>query len=142
VQQLKKAARRQRARGMTLIEIMVVITILGLIMAAVGVSVIPRLNEARQRRARMDFHALRNALTVYYAKKGRFPDTATGLRGLVDNRILEALPKDPWGNEYVYVIEGSKPRITSYGGDGTAGGEDIDADLCSCDPDPEAGTGT
>ncbi|WP_395857827.1 type II secretion system major pseudopilin GspG [Cystobacter fuscus] len=139
---MRKGARRHRARGMTLIEIMVVITILGLIMAAVGVAVIPQLDQARQRRARMDFHALRDALKVYYAKKGRFPDTATGLRELVDHHILETLPKDPWGNEYIYMKEGGKPRITTYGGDGTAGGEGSDADLCSCDPEPEGGTGS
>jgi general secretion pathway protein G len=139
---MKKGARRRRARGMTLIEIMVVITILGLIMAAVGVSVLSQLDQAKLRRTRMDFHSLRSALKVYYAKKGRFPDTATGLRGLVDHQILEALPKDPWGNEYVYVNEGGKPRITSYGGDGMAGGDGNDADLCSCDPEPEAGTGS
>ncbi|WP_043427715.1 type II secretion system major pseudopilin GspG [Cystobacter fuscus] len=139
---MKKGARHHRARGMTLIEIMVVITILGLIMAAVGVSVLTQLDQAKQRRARMDFHALGNALKVYYAKKGRFPDTASGLRGLVDNRILEGLPKDPWGNEYVYVNEGGKPRITSYGGDGVSGGDANDADLCSCDPEPEGGTGS
>ena len=137
---MKKGARCHRARGMTLIEIMVVITILGLIMAAVGVSVLSQLDQAKQRRARMDFHALRNALTVYYAKKGHFPNTATGLRELVDHRLLDALPKDPWGNEYVYVNEGGKPRITSYGGDGVSGGDANDADLCSCDPEPHEGS--
>jgi general secretion pathway protein G len=128
-----KQQRRRRQRGMTLIEIMVVITILGLIMAAVGVAVIPKLDEARQSTAKMDIGAIHNALKLYYAKKGRYPDTATGLRALVETQALEHLPKDPWGNEYVYLNEGGKPVITSYGGDGMQGGEGVDADISSRD---------
>jgi general secretion pathway protein G len=124
---------RRRQRGMTLIEIMVVITIIGLIMAAVGVAVIPMLDEAKQNRARMDIGAIHNGLKVYYAKKGRFPDTATGLQALVEARTLEQLPKDPWGNAYVYMNEGGKPLVTSYGGDGVSGGEGVDADISSRD---------
>ena len=124
---------RRRQRGMTLIEIMVVITIIGLIMAAVGVSVIPMLDEARQKRARMDLGAIHNGLKIYYAKKGRFPDTAIGLRALVEAQTLEHLPKDPWGNAYVYMNEGGKPLVTTYGGDGVSGGEGVDADISSRD---------
>jgi general secretion pathway protein G len=118
---------------MTLIEIMVVITILGLIMAAVGVAVIPKLDEAKQSTAKMDIGNIHNALKLYYAKKGRYPDTGTGLRALVETQALETMPKDPWGNEYVYMNEGGKPLVTSYGGDGAPGGEGIDADISSHD---------
>ncbi|HEY0092876.1 MAG TPA: type II secretion system protein GspG [Archangium sp.] len=129
---------RRRQRGMTLIEIMVVITILGLIMAAVGVAVIPMLDEAKQKRARMDLGAIHNGLKVYYAKKGRFPDTASGLQALVEAQTLEHLPKDPWGNAYVYRNEGGKPLVTTYGGDGASGGEGVDADISSRDLEAEA----
>ncbi len=128
---------RRRQRGMTLIEIMVVITILGLIMAAVGVAVIPKLDEARRDTARMDIGSIHNALKLYYAKKGRFPDTATGLRALVDTQNLDKLPTDPWGHEYAYMNEGGKPIITSYGADGVAGGEGTDADISSRDLEKE-----
>ena len=99
----KTKQQRRRQRGMTLIEIMVVITILGLIMAAVGVAVIPKLDEARRDTARMDIGSIHNALKLYYAKKGRFPDTASGLRALVETQNLEKMPTDPWGREYVYM---------------------------------------
>jgi general secretion pathway protein G len=118
---------------MTLIEIMVVITILGLIMAAVGVAVIPRLDEAKKDTARMDIGNIHNALKLYYAKKGHYPDTASGLRALVETQALETMPKDPWGNEYVYMYESGKPVVTTYGGDGAPGGEGIDADISSRD---------
>ena len=128
----KKNPQRRR-RGMTLIEIMVVITILGLIAAAVGVAVIPKLDEARQDRARLDIASIQNAMKLYYTKKGKYTDTATGLRALVETQNLDKLPVDPWGNEYTYMNEGGKPVITSYGADGVAGGEGPDADITSRD---------
>jgi general secretion pathway protein G len=129
----KTKQQRRRQRGMTLIEIMVVITILGLIMAAVGVAVIPKLDEAKQDTARLDIANIQQAMKLYYTKKGKFPDTATGLRALVETQNLERIPTDPWGNEYVYMNEGGKPVIISYGADGTQGGEGPDADISSRD---------
>lgn len=131
-QQTKKQQRR-RNRGMTLIEIMVVITILGLIAAAVGVAVIPKLEEAKRDTARLDINSIQNALKLYYTKAGKYPDTATGLKALVDTQNLDKLPVDPWGNEYVYMNESGKPVIVSYGADGTVGGEGSDQDISSKD---------
>lgn len=128
-----KKQQRRRNRGMTLIEIMVVITILGLIAAAVGVAVIPKLEEAKRDTARLDINSLQNALKLYYTKQGKYPDTATGLKALVDTQNLDKMPVDPWGNEYIYMNEGGKPVIMSYGADGTAGGEGSDADVSSKD---------
>jgi len=129
---LRRWARRQQ-RGMTLIEIIVVITILGLIAAAVGIAVVPQLDKAKQDRARLDIGNIQSALKIYYAKKGTYPDTGTGLRGLVDTGALESIPKDPWDHEYIYLNEGGKPVITSYGRDGSQGGEGPDADISSKD---------
>ncbi|MDY7225442.1 type II secretion system protein GspG [Hyalangium rubrum] len=128
-----KKQQRRHNRGMTLIEIMVVITILGLIAAAVGVAVIPQLNQARVDRAHLDIKNIQNALKLYYTKKGNYPDTATGLRGLVEMQALEQIPRDPWNNEYVYLNEGGKPVVSSYGADGTSGGGD---DISSKDSAP------
>jgi general secretion pathway protein G len=126
-----KKQQQRRRRGMTLIEIMVVITILGLIAAAVGVAVIPQLNQAKRDRAELDIKSIQNALKLYYTKKGNYPDTGTGLKGLVDMQALDQVPRDPWNNEYVYMNEGGKPVIISYGADGTSGGEGQDADISS-----------
>ena len=127
-------SRRRRARrGMTLIEIIVVITILSLLMAAVGIAVIPQLDQAKVDRARLDIANISNALKTYYAKKGSYPDTGGGLKAVVDAQILEKMPVDPWDHEYVYVNEGGKPVVISYGKDGSPGGTDSDADISSKD---------
>ncbi|MCP3058835.1 type II secretion system protein GspG [Myxococcus sp. K38C18041901] len=127
----KSRQHRRHRRGMTLIEIMVVITILGLIAAAVGVAVMPMLGEAKEDRASLDIKNIETALKLHYTKTGRFPDTSTGLGALVESRVLEQLPKDPWQNDYVYLNEGGRPVVLSYGADGTAGGEDENADIAS-----------
>jgi general secretion pathway protein G len=124
---------RRRQRGMTLIEIMVVITILGLIAAAVGVSVMGQFDTAKRQRAELDFKSLGNALQLYRVKTGHLPSTADGLKALVDARMLTDAPRDPWGQDYVYTLEGGTPVIVSYGADGTPGGDGNDADLSSRD---------
>lgn len=130
--QPRRRTRRSRlARGMTLIEIMVVITILGLIAAAVGIAVVPQLQQARIDRAKLDIQNIQGGMKLYYTRNGKYPDTATGLNALVQARMLEELPKDPWGNDYVYLNENGKPVVTSYGADGTQGGEDENADISS-----------
>ena len=123
--------RKNKSRGMTLIEIIVVITILSLLMAAVGVAVIPQLEQAKVDRAKMDIGNIQNALKTYYAKKGNYPDTGLGLKALVDAQILERAPLDPWDTEYVYMKEGSTPVIISYGKDKAPGGTETDADISS-----------
>jgi len=123
--------RKNRRHGMTLIEIIVVITILSLLMAAVGVAVIPQLEQAKVDRAKMDIGNIQNALKTYYAKKGNYPDTGVGLKALVDSQILERQPLDPWDTEYVYMKEGSTPVIISYGKDKAPGGTETDADISS-----------
>jgi general secretion pathway protein G len=133
MERTKQQQGRRRQRGMTLIEIMVVITILGLIAAAVGVAVIPQLNQAKVDRAKLDIQNIQGALKLYYTRKGNYPDTGMGLKGLVDIQALDQVPKDPWNNDYVYLNEGGKPVIISYGADGTAGGEGQDADISSRD---------
>ena len=125
--------RRRSARGMTLIEIIVVITILSLLMAAVGVAVIPQLEAAKVDTAKLDIQNINMALKTYYAKKGNYPDTGAGLKALVEQQILDKQPVDPWQHDYVYVLEAGKPVIISYGKDGAPGGTDADADISSKD---------
>lgn len=125
--------RAQRRRGMTLIEIMVVVTIIGVMTAGVGIAVMNSLHSAKVSQARADFKTIENGLKLYQTKRGKLPDTATGLKALVDQGILDKQPQDPWGNDYVYMNEAGKAVITSYGADGGPGGEGNDRDISNKD---------
>lgn len=123
--------KRRRSRGMTLIEIVVVITILGLLMGAIVVAVIPTLNKAKQDKARLDIGALMQGLDLCKARTGKYPDTGAGLQELVTKQCIKELQKDPWEHDYVYLNEGGKPVVMSYGEDGQAGGTDLNEDISS-----------
>jgi general secretion pathway protein G len=125
----RKLKGRRAPRGMTLIEIMVVLVILGLIASAVVIAVFPQLQRARVDRTTLDIGNIDSALKLYNARKGKFPDTTTGLKALVDLEILDKMPKDAWGNDYVYTLENGRPTITSYGADGAPGGDGPNADI-------------
>lgn len=120
-------------RGMTLIEIMVVITILGLIAAAVAVNVVNNLSEARIKQAKTDLHTIENCLDLYKVDKGRYPTSEEGLQAIVTAGKCKAGLKDPWGHEYIYLYPGQAHPdsfdIKSYGADGQPGGDGDNADI-------------
>src|SRR5687768_15808946 len=103
--------------GMTLIEIMIVIAILGLLAGIIGVAVINQLEEARRGAALTQIKAFESALQLYNRDCGKYPGTAQGLNVLVQNPGTcprwkpgylagEAIPADPWGNVYEYFHPG------------------------------------
>lgn len=135
-----------RARGFTLIEIMVVIVILGVLAALVVPKVMSRPDEARMAAARQDIAAIQQALKLYRLDNMRYPTTEQGLQALVSKPTiapipenwsargyLERLPKDPWGAPYQYLQPGlhGEIDIISLGADGAPGGEGSDADIGS-----------
>jgi general secretion pathway protein G len=114
------SARREGARGMTLIEIMIVVFILGLIATVVAVNVGGVSEDAKIKAAQLDIRGFENALDVYMLRKGGYPNTSEGLGVLYSEGILKgSLKKDPWGRDYVYVFPGQRnPRsfdVYSYG---------------------------
>lgn len=125
----ERASRRPPPRGMTLLEIMVVITIIGVVMAAVGVAVIPMLDTARADTTKNSISSVETGLKLFYTRHGKYPDTSQGLNILVQEKMLERTPKDGWQNDFVYLNEGGKYKVISYGADGAPGGEGKDADI-------------
>jgi general secretion pathway protein G len=133
------AARRAAERGMTLIEIMVVLVILGLIATAVAVNVVKRQEEAQIRKARADVDNIASqGVDAFKVMRGRYPTTEEGLKVLVQEGFLKpnaegGTLKDPWGKEYVYLYPGqSHPDafdVKSYGADGQPGGDGERADI-------------
>jgi len=129
-----KSQRRPRRRaGITLIEMLVVITIIALFSAVAYQRLTPVIDDSRVTAARTQIESLKSALQVYNIKNGRFPSQEDGLaaiRPMLDKDI----PSDPWGNPYVYRFpgeHGDEPDILCYGADGQPGGEGINADIVS-----------
>lgn len=116
--------------GMTLIEIMVVVVILGILAAIVVPNFLDRPDQARVQRAKLDIKALEGAVNLYKLDNFRYPTTDEGLGALVGKGIDKA-PKDPWNNDYQYLSPGTKSAfdIYSFGADGKIGGADTNADI-------------
>ncbi len=136
--------RRGGEAGFTLVEILVVITIIGLIMALVGPRVLNYLAESKVKAARIQVESFSGALDLFYLDNGRYPTTSEGLVALAqrpgsvetwNGPYLRggAVPNDPWGHPYVYrsPSEHGAYEIVSYGSDGQEGGAGTAADIAS-----------
>ncbi len=123
----KPNARQQR--GLTLIEIMVVVAILGMMAAAVGVYAMGQFGTAQQRTVAMDLKTLETQLDLYFVQKGHLPSQSEGLKALVNARIARELARDPWGSPYQYVVNGGEVTLSSLGSDGQPGGTESAADV-------------
>jgi general secretion pathway protein G len=120
----RKLARRAATRGMTLIEILVVLAIIGLIMGGVAVVAVNAMNNARVDTAANDIGNLVQSVEMYQLqKKGKCPKTVQDLKAA---GVIKNANKDPWDNEYVIKCPGEHDAvdISSAGPDGEFGNED------------------
>lgn len=129
----KRRAPRRSRRGLTLIEILVVVTILGLIAGIVGLNVAEQLEETKVDTASVQIKNIGESLDLYKIKFNRYPTTAQGLQALTSppknkKPLMTTIPKDPWDSDYLYVSPGShnqgKFDLSSKGPDGVADTED------------------
>jgi general secretion pathway protein G len=129
-----RSARRAGEGGFTLVEMLVVITIIGLIMALVGPRVLNYLSESKVKAARIQIESFSSALDLYYLDNGRYPTSSEGLPALVQRPAnasswngpylkTGAVPADPWGRPYVYrsPADHAPYEIASYGSSGQQG---------------------
>lgn len=138
------SAARAAEAGFTLIEMLVVITIIGLIMALVAPRVLNYLGESKVKAAKIQIESFGSALDLYYLDAGHYPPSSEGLAALVQ-RPGEAetwngpylkggvVPTDPWGHVYVYRSPGEHGPydIVSFGADGQEGGTGTASDITS-----------
>jgi general secretion pathway protein G len=136
--------RKRRQAGVTLIEMLVVVTIIGLFVALVGPNLWKKVDTGRITATRVQIHNFMGALANYKLDTGTFPTTEQGLAALRvkpqdvnqwNGPYLEQeIPKDKWGHDFIYKYpgeHGDAPDIISLGADGQPGGEGNDADIVS-----------
>lgn len=85
----------------------------------------------KQRRARAQIRRLEGYFQAYHKSMGRFPTEQEGFTPLIQAKVLDKAPVDPWGNPYVYRMDGVRAGLVSYGSDGAPGGQGDAADVTS-----------
>ncbi|MCB0349755.1 MAG: type II secretion system major pseudopilin GspG [Bdellovibrionales bacterium] len=140
--QLQK--RINNERGMTLIEIIIVVTILASLVAILGTRVAGAQRKANVKQARIQIAEISKSLDMYFQDCMSYPDTNLGLAALAPGGeagcpnwgpepYIKKVPVDPWGNPFVYYLENGSYTIISYGEDKREGGTGYAADISSND---------
>ncbi len=135
---------RNGQAGVTLIEMLVVVMIIGLFAALVVPKMLQKSDAARITAARAQIESFQTALGTYKLDTGTYPSTEEGLQAL---RVKPAnlnqwqgpylpkdIPNDPWAHPYIYKYpgeHGDEPEVICHGADGQPGGEGINADILS-----------
>lgn len=131
-------------RGMTLIEIMIVMIILGGLLAIIGNQVFSRFGKAKVQQAKIQMSEIGKALLIFNTDCQHFPTSEQGLNALLEAPsdcqswgpeayLKKNQLKDPWGSDFIYEMDGSKFTLKSYGADRREGGTGNNADLSSED---------
>ncbi len=129
---------RESEAGFTLVEMLVVITIIGLVVALVGPRVLGYLSDSKIKTAKIQIEGFASALDLYYLDNGAYPTASEGLAALVQ-RPSSALawngpylrsasvPNDPWGHPYIYKVPGDHApyEIDSYGAGGVGDSQNM-----------------
>jgi general secretion pathway protein G len=144
VESESRRADRWAEAGFTLVEMLVVITIIGLIMGLVGPRVLSYLGESKVKAAKLQIESFSSSLDLFYLDAGRYPTSSEGLNALTERPgntaawngpylKTGAVPLDPWGHVYTYraPAEHGPYEIASYGSDGQEGGTGTAADISS-----------
>ncbi len=132
---------RMRRNSFSLIEVIVAITIVAIVATIAVQNVISQGDVANVKAAEIQINSFKSAISSYRLNTGKFPNS---LEDLVRNpgvsgwkQELENIPKDPWGNPYMYSLAPgtfNQYEIISYGADGQAGGSDVNADITLSKP--------
>lgn len=126
------------SRGMTLVEILIVLAILGSLIAVLLPQVTDRLNKSKVGESKIAMGQVMNALNMYFTDCGKFPESLEGLTTADSScsnwgpeAYLKKPPKDSWGTPFSYSVEGSTFILKSLGADKREGGDGYNKDLSS-----------
>lgn len=144
MKQAQQTRKRNPQAGVTLLEMLVVLVIIGIVAALVVPNVIGRPDEARRAVAEADIRTISASLEMYRLDNRAYPSGVQGLSALAtkttlppaptvwpEGGYLRSVPLDPWGREYIYRMPGENGAydLISLGADGAPGGEGVDADI-------------
>jgi len=134
---------KKKEMGFSLIELLIVMVIMGLLAALVGPRMFGKVGKSKQNAARAQMALLETALDTYRLDVGKYPSDLQALRTSDGEKwdgpyLPKSVPKDPWGNPYVYKrTDNGEVEMISLGANGTEGGEGEDKDISSRDGDEE-----
>lgn len=131
-----KQVKKVHQLGMTIIEILIVIALMGTILTLIATNILDVGESARRDAAIIAMQKIQSSLDMYRIHNYRYPSTEQGLQALVDKPqegsrwrgpyIDSKQLEDPWGNPYQYQSDGRTFQILSSGPDGTFGtGDDL-----------------
>jgi len=135
---------KKSRNGFTLIELMIVIVILGLLAAMVMPSLTGKGEEAKRNLVCVQMKSIYNSsLDMFKIDNSIYPSTEEGLHALVKNPDEEQytnysasgyfkdakIPKDSWGNEFIYINDEGSVEIISLGADKKEGGKKEASDI-------------
>ena len=141
-------SKSKKTRGFTLLELLVVLVILALLGSIAGPRVVGYLGSSKTKTAKLQIEQFGQGLDLYLLEMGKYPSSKEGLEALLDepnNAVgwngpyisgANSVPKDPWGNDYIYVSPGKNNKtfdISSLGADAQIGGEDENQDVNNWD---------
>jgi general secretion pathway protein G len=130
---MNRSIRRQRRRGFTLLEVMLVLVIIVVITGLATVFLLPRRDVAFQNAAQSQLDSLKTTIRSYQLELNKLPPNLNALveapGDLPDPKkwrpfLEEAVPKDPWGNEYSFKVNGSSFELRCAGSDGQSNTDD------------------
>src|SRR4030043_1230462 len=136
-----KEKRRDREKGFTLFEILVVILIIGLLAGLVGPRLFGKVSTAKQKATKAQIELFGTALDTFRLDVGKYPTTEEGLKALREKPsgvegwngpyLPKEIPLDPWKRPYIYKSPGEHGDydLISHGLDGTEGGEGENQDV-------------
>lgn len=128
-------------KGMTLLEIMIVLVILGGLIAILATQVQGRLKKAKINQAKIQISEYGKALDMYFTDCNSYPTTEEGLQALVQapstcsnwgpDPYLKKVNKDPWNGDFIYESTGNNYVLKSLGSDRREGGSGDAQDISS-----------
>jgi general secretion pathway protein G len=117
---------KKNLKAFTLMELMIVIIILGLLAAFVLPNLTGKGEEAKKNIVCVQMNSIAQALKMYKIENSTYPSTSQGLKELASKGYFEdnKIPKDSWGNDFIYSNNSNNFEIISFGPNKIEGGGD------------------